>query len=288
MQEIFDVLLILSAFGGGILGAAIGALPSFIFCGLLVIVGEVLVIAGGPAVITSNIAFGPFFGPHIGFAAGVAAAAYAAKRGYMPSGKDTASPLMKLGKWDILFVGGIFGVVGYLVNGFFVALGFATDTVALTVVTSAIIVRLIWSNTGVFGKYDPKLSSSRWNIPESIAWVPFQMNPGQLIMIGLGVGLISSYAALITGSAVIGFGIAATSLIFAMIIGGVPVIHHIALPAALAAIATNSIFVGALFGILGAFAGEFFARIFHDWGDTQIDPPAAAIATLTTVILFVL
>lgn len=287
MENLFDLAMILAAFGGGLFGAAIGAVPAFIFCGLLVIVGEAIVMTGGTALVTSQIAFGPF-GPHIGFAAGVAAAAYAAKKGYMENGGDVGSPLMKLGKWDVLFVGGVFGVLGYLINGVFAAIGTPTDTIALTVVLSAIIARVLWGKTGVFGTHDPEKSNSRWNVPESHAWIPFQMYPGQLLMIGLGVGILSSFLSLSTGSAVIVFGIVATSLLFALTVGGTPVSHHIALPAALAAMATGSVFVGAIFGILGAFVGEFYARLFNSWGDTFIDPPAAAIATLTTVVLLFL
>ncbi|NPV43637.1 MAG: hypothetical protein HPY70_06630 [Firmicutes bacterium] len=287
MEGLFDISLILSAFGGGLFGAALGGLPSFILCGFITLMGEAVALAGGPATVTTGIAFGTFFGPHIGFAGGVAAAAYAAKKGHI-AGRDILTPLVKFGKWDILLVGGIFGILGYFIQGFFAGIGTPTDTIALTVVISAIVARLLWSDTGVFGKHDPKKSNSRWNVPESIAWLPFQMKAGQLIMIGLGVGLASSYISLLTGSAVIGFGIAASSLIILQVMGAGPVTHHIALPAALAALATNSIIVGGIFGVVGAFVGEFFARLFYDWGDTHIDPPAAAIATLTAVIILFL
>jgi hypothetical protein len=45
-----------------------------------------------------------------------------------------------------------------------------------------------------------------------------------------------------------------------------------------AALATGSLAVGIVFGVVGAFAGELFARLFLIHGDTHIDPPAAAIA----------
>lgn len=64
---------ILVAFGGGIFGAAIGALAAFEFVGLLVIAMAVVqIITGAP----SDFITFPFglFGPHTGgFAAGVAA-----------------------------------------------------------------------------------------------------------------------------------------------------------------------------------------------------------------------
>jgi len=286
-MDLLDLQLILSAVGGGIFGAALGPLPAFIFCGVVVLAGEVALIAAGTGVITTSIGFGTFFGPHIAFAGGVAAAAYAARKGYLGSGRDILTPLMKLGRWDVLLVGGIFGVGAFFINGLLAETGMPSDTIAITVIISAIIARILWSDTGVFGRHDPKKSSSRWRPPEEVAWLPFQMHFGQLLLIGLGMGLASAYVTILTGSLFFGYGIAAASLIILEIKGAGPVTHHIALPASIGAIATGSIVMGGVFGILGAFAGEFFARLFYDWGDTHIDPPACAIAVLTTVaILF--
>ena len=59
-------------------------------------------------------AWGPLFGPHIAFAGGVAAAAYAAKTGKLKSGgKDIVASLMGLNAPDVLLVGGVFGSLGY-------------------------------------------------------------------------------------------------------------------------------------------------------------------------------
>ena len=59
-------------------------------------------------------------------------------------------------------------------------------------------------------------------------------------MIGLGAGLPSAWAALQLGEAgggVVGFGIAAASLMFLYAGAKMPVTHHIMLPAAVAALA---------------------------------------------------
>ena len=82
----------------------------------------------------------------------------------------------------------------------------------------------------------------------------------------------------------LGFGIAAASLIFLQFGGTLPVTHHIALPAALAALASGSIIVGAAFGVIGAVLGEFFSRLMLVHGDTHIDPPAAAIGATVLVL----
>ena len=103
----------LAAFAGGAFGAAIGALPAFIFTGFAVIGGEAAALGGGEeataeaAAYTGLVGFGPVFGPHISFAAGAAAAAYAAKQGYIDDGKNI---LWAAGTnhMDVLIVGGLF------------------------------------------------------------------------------------------------------------------------------------------------------------------------------------
>ena len=77
-MSIFELV---AAFGGGMFGAAVGALPAFIITGVLAIVCGVVSMAGGDPTSTVNvIAFGSFLGPHIAFAGGVAASAFAHKK----------------------------------------------------------------------------------------------------------------------------------------------------------------------------------------------------------------
>ena len=40
--------------------------------------------------------------------------------------------------------------------------------------------------------------------------------------------------------------------------------------------------------MLSAWCAELFARLWHDHGNTHIDPPAAAIWPMTTVVLTLL
>ena len=269
-----------AAFGGGAFAAAIGALPAFILTGFAVLAGVAAAVGGGTAIL-DHIAFGPFLGPHISFAAGVAATAYAYRKGLLPSGRDLTPPLMGLSRPDVLAVGGLFGVLGYLIERSLQAIGLGpwTDAIALTVVVSAIVARLAFGSTGLFGT--PGKTGARFRPDDAACWVRWQEKPGQILLIGLGAGLPSAYVALTLGApagAVAGFGVAAASLIFAQVGGKTPVTHHIALPAAVAALATGSLAAGVAFGVVGAFAGELFARLFLIHGDTHIDPPAAAIA----------
>ena len=279
---------ILAAFGGGIFGAAIGALPAFEFVGFLVIVGVGIQMATGQSTFF-GIPFGAF-GPHVGgFASGVAAVAYAARRGKTETGRNIAAGMMGLNSPDVLLIGGLFGIFGYVVQwalnlipGFGAGLAW-TDTVALTVVISAIVARLIFGKTGLFGKVGT--GQHRYAPTDSTKWLAWQSKPLQLVVIGLGVGLMAGFLAVEFGSpgVFLAFGIAAASLILLQFGVQIPVTHHIALPSAIAAAASGSIIWGGVFGILCAFVGEFMADTFLVHGDTHIDPPAATIAPMTTI-----
>src|SRR6056297_1583518 len=152
------ILLAITALAGGAFGAAIGALPAFIFTGFVVFLGEGIAIVqrevGGaiPAIgegelaagVTGVIGFGPITGPHIAFAGGVAATAYAGKK-YPEMEPDDwdyhfgKNILYAFGtKPDILAVGAVFGIIGMLINQFGAALLVVdgtgvTDTIALAV-----------------------------------------------------------------------------------------------------------------------------------------------------------
>ncbi len=293
LEETMTVIGLLAAFGGGIFGAAIGALPAFEFVGFLVMIGVAVQIGVSPA--ETNFFGIPFgmFGPHVGgFASGVAAAAYAASRGKLDSGRNIVAGMMGLNSPDVLLVGGAFGILGYLIQwGLAQVPNFGagipwTDTVALTVVISAIIARLLFGKTGLFGKAEP--GRAFYAPSDKAKWLSFQSEPLQLTVIGLGVGLMAGYLGATYGApgVFLSFGIAAASLIFLQFGVLVPVSHHIALPAAIVAASSGSIVWAGIAGILCAFVGEFYARTFLSHGDTHIDPPACTIATMTLIFNF--
>ncbi len=275
----FSLIGLIIAFGGGIFGASLGAVPAFAFVGVLVLVGVAIQAAGGDGSFTGTVAFG-YFGPHVGgFAAGVAAAGYAASKGKLDSGRNVGVGLM-INQPDVLLIGGLFGMVGYVINWVFGLVGFAwTDTVALTVATSGIIVRLIWGKTGVTGKVASGQSR----------YAAFSDHLLTNIVLGLGVGIFSAALVLgvgvAKGGSVLGFGFSAFSLIFAIMGLKIPATHHISLPAAVATAASGGLIWGIIFGILGSLLGEFWGNTLNDHGDTHIDPPAATIATLTSLSL---
>src|SRR6478609_10186820 len=146
----FDVLSLLLAAGGGFFAAAIGGLHAFVFTGFLVLAGQAVIMAGGTPDLLTYGAFGPLFGPHISFAGGVAAVAYAARTGKEVGGKDIGVPLIGIERPDVLLVGAGFGMIGYVIQ-FLLAkipgIGGLWDSVALTVILSAFIVRLAFGRS---------------------------------------------------------------------------------------------------------------------------------------------
>jgi len=310
----------LGAAAGGAFGAALGALPAFIFTGFMVMGGAFSGLPGGQGAVGGvSLGFGPVFGPHISFAAGAAAAAYAADRGIMQSGfdyhngKDIGYALGS--RPDVLAVGALFGVFGIALEQTLRNLAVPTDPIAITVVASAFLHRIVfgYSVVGVVSdKAEGLLDMGPFEREETreagevVAdggmaaedrfavepWLPHMYKWSHVASIGLFAGLASAYATLQTGSPFIGFGISAATLVFLQLgVEQTPVTHHITLPAGTAYLAFiaegnaalaglgdgAAVFLAGLFGVLGALIGEAFQRVFYAHGDTHVDPPAASI-----------
>jgi len=337
------LLGLLAAAAGGFLGAGIGGNFAFVLTGFSVLFAWGVVMTDttlwgvDPSAAFNYIAFGPFVGPHIAFAGGVAAAAYATKKGYLKDGKDVTSPLAGLGRPSVLMVGSAFGVLGYLIQIGYSKIpwfGGHTDSVALTVVTSGIIARLVFGtnpygkgsllNPENFrtGKKEKGAFLGKFDTDEKHAWVPYQETPAQFSAMGLFFGLAAAGAGLMLAinfpfmagnASTFPFAISAVIILFLILGYDMPVQHHVTIVGALGAVlffpvlqgqgdqglayyasikemassdwmsAVGAILIGAGFGWLGAFWGEFFNRIWHARGTTHIDPPASAIWLTTTI-----
>ena len=66
---------VLTAFGSGVLGACLGAMPSVIMCGVAVCIGMVGAVSGSGFNWLTDMAFGMFLGPQVSFAPACVAAA---------------------------------------------------------------------------------------------------------------------------------------------------------------------------------------------------------------------
>lgn len=273
-----DLMMMIAAFGGGLLGALMGALPVFILVGFVGVAG-LSAVSGAPIDLVGGVAFGPFLGPHIAFGGGVAAAAFAHRKGKLEAGGNILEPLVKFNDPVVLIVGGLFGVLAYMINYLYgTVLHIPTDTVAMTVLTSGIIARLIFGKSGIIGNTKVE---NRIYFPKGTALLT-------LMVIGLGVGAVSSYYTVTTGVVTLAFCISAASLAFAQMGFAVPATHHISLVSAYAASATGNIYMGIVFGILAAIVGEVINLVFNSHCDSHIDPPAGTIFIMSLLIFTLL
>ena len=333
------MLLLIAAAAGGAFGAAIGALPAFIFTGFVVFLGEGLgfvnrqlggtelevgqgALAGG---FSGIIGFGAVTGPHIAFAGGVAASAYAGKKypEMEPDGWDYhfgKNILYAFGtKPDILAVGAVFGVLGMLINQFGAAVLSVdgtglTDTIALSVFLTAFIARGVFgypivgkpAGSGLldmspFEREDPhpKADGGSTEHEGRLAtepWLPHQYRWSGVATIGLVGGILGGYIYLLTGSIFLGYAISAISLLFLNLgVEKIPVTHHITLIGAVGAVVvapevSNDVLpllAAGVFGVGSGLLGELTQRLFYAHSGTHVDPPAMAIA-ISMVLVAVL
>lgn len=279
---------VIAGLAGGMLGAAIGALPALSLAGILLLVGE----RGGIADVgleqtpfdvalaplgAAGPGLGPVLGPHVAFAGGVAAAAFVgrketfdttfryhqAKNISKPLGSDPAT----------LLVGGTFGVFGVLLARLLVGLEVPVDPVFFAVVVSAFVHRIAFGYplVGHTRNLDnsvldmsPHEADARWG-EDSFqtaqgtegrkvveVWLPDHYEWGNVAVLGLGVGIASGYLAVATGNPFLAFGVSLASLLFlAAGLYSLPVTHHMALPAGIAGIAVAAEF-DPLIGIVAA------------------------------------
>ena len=334
--EEFAVLFVASL-AGGAFGAALGALPAFVFTGFVVFLGEGIAIlqrgvagqvdtmsAGELAVgITGVIGFGAVTGPHIAFAGGVAASAYAGMK-YPELAPDEwpyhfgKNILVAFGtKPDILAVGAVFGVIGMLItqvaNGVFVnVLGTTppTDFVAVSVFATAFLARPVFGYPVVgkpagAGFLDMSPFERRERRPQADdgpaehtgrlatePWLDHQYKWANVTAIGVVGGILGGYIWIQTGSVFLGYAISTISLLFLTLgVGKIPVTHHITLIGSTGAVVVDPIggsvaalLAAGVFGAASGLVGEVAQRLFYAHSGTHVDPPAIAIATMMFVV----
>jgi len=294
-----DFTTLIFAFFAGIFASTIGPLMTFVFCGIFGIVGVAAVAAGIQFDILGTFAFGIWFGPHVAFAGGVAALAYANKRGYIETARDITLPMMGMKKPDVLIVGGLFGALGYVTNYLVsMALPGKIDTIAASIMITSIFAKLIFDNSGLFGTVDAEDQKlgGRYSIYAKNNWCPWQATPPMLMTLALGIGGLAAFtvkallATSIAGlAAPLMFLICAVPLALFFVGLPVPVTHHIAIGAGYAVYASGgNILWGFAGAIIGAFLGEFFARLWLVYGKTHIDPPACSVAFTSLLMLGIL
>jgi hypothetical protein len=286
MQEI--ILWLALAFCGGVFGAAVGGLCSFVFCGLAALISSAFMLAGHKELAgwtDAWLTWGPLLGAQTSFVGGGWAAVYAKHRAGFHNGRDICKPLVSLNRPDVLAIGGLGGMCGafmtwlfwllpsYTVGGQAMA---SSNSVACGVAVAAIIGRLTCGKSGLFGKVPAGVK--RWVGNDSCCWVPWQHDSGQLMLLALAIGLPS---ALLTyanpATHLMMFGVMTVLYLFMILGQGVIAGHHFAICAYFAVAATGNAAWGLAFAVLCGFLTEIFAFTFTAYGDSHIDPPTCGI-----------
>lgn len=277
------------AFTGGIVGAGLGLTPSFIVYGILGL-GGIL----GQSYFLNNDILGVFAVPASCFAGSVASLAFAARTPkYRIVGTlgfksicCTVNPLVYL-------VGGAAGAVGYWMMNAFSSMGFPADCGAVSIVISALFVRVVIGRAGILScraQYIARLAKHLW-----------VYLPNALILPGV-LGFISALVVYETQYVFLCFYLSAASLLFLQADGDFPVTHHITLTASYAASVAAEPAVGIIAAIVAAIIAQILfesARVLMNYGQvyeseddpqtmaSHIDPPACAIAALSFMIFMI-
>lgn len=314
----FELSSLILAFCTGCVGGSLGALQAFIFTGLVGLGGLGLLAAGIGDVIGS-IAFGFWFAPPMAFLGGVLATTYAKARGLTDSGKNIATPMITTKRIDVVLMGGVGGLIGWIVSNLLTGadyLGIKADGGAITIWLVSICIKLVFDKS-LFGTVpeEIKAKGGRFSTKHDSCWSPAQRSYGMKFIIGLMWGGVAAYAAYLTTQAGVNSGsdalrdtgyyitffISASSLMFATMGFGMPTTHHITLPAAYAVynlMAANN-FAGDLslinlmvwgmaIGIAGGLIADLLSDVFMVYGDVHIDPPAMGICVTSMFCMYVL
>lgn len=294
-----SILNLIAAFGGGVFAASIGAMPAFIMTGVFAVVGAVAGMCGAADasnVLVNYLAFGSFFGPHIAFAGGVASAAYAKKKGISENGADIVTACAGYNAPDVLLIGGVFGVIGFLFKELVVVNIFAgtisnrlvTDAPGFTVFCSALLVRLVFG--GKLRTGDSSISKGSALANTIVIGLCYSLMIAGVYLAAIEVGVpVETFGGLYH---VLVFGMAAIGLIFAEF--GQPFFgcHHIVIIAAETVVQcynnTGNIWMALImaiiFGTVSAIICDVETNLINSGTDSHIDGPACAILIMTFVV----
>lgn len=295
------IVTVLTAFVSGVLGTGLGAVCAVIMTAVAALLGVAANIAGADYNLVNEIAFGMFLGPQVSFGPACCAAAYAWKRGYLEDSHDVFTPLISLNHPDILVVGGLFAIAGWYLNiGISAVANGGIDSVALTVTLISIAAKIVFGGSPIGTVEGGK---SRFGV-DSPCWLTWQTSATgyHMLVVGGGVGMLAGYivvtmcrmaqdtgnVALANMSTLPVWGIAVVCFMFMATGRNIPVFHHIGLCAAYAAkmafdggAGEGALVWAVAFGILGAYMGDWLAKLFDVNGAGYVDPPSASIAVLS-------
>ncbi len=272
------------AFFGGIFGAYVGSVTSFVFCGLMGLIGIGVYVATGSMDFITNVAFGPIFTPQIAFAGGVAAASYygmKSRKQLVPAdmvlpGNNIVAPLATTGDFPTLLVGGVFAMLSQAICILLRDYApFKSDSPAVALIIVAFVGRLIFDDSGVMGKNFKLSERLNYNLNQ----MAFHLLAAYAIALGM------TYFVKVTGVPTFGFLLGGLVLAFGMFGVPVPANHHVSMVAAFAFGVIPNIWIAAIFGPLAWLTADVLARLFNTDVESHIDPPAFTIALFSLILL---
>lgn len=302
-----SVLEMCLAFAGGCVGASVSALGGFLLFGVCGVIGFLYLLITGQDAWLVSLAGGVLLKPSVCFLGGVAATAYARRKGLILCGKDIGRALVSFRRFDVIAVGGIGGVAGYLVNRFFDSvLGGKLDTVAVTVFSVSLCLKYAW---GLTKTSDCAASSHAVQSPfrffERLAQPAGKTELS--ILVGLLAGGLTWWLSMDQRTAqyapLLAFCISAVVLYFLFMAVPVPATHHFSGPAGYAVVTWIAAHGGGpasgmeiaavlMWGVaasnIGMLAGDAMGRVFFTEGDIHVDPPAMGIMLASVLIMGVL
>lgn len=280
------VQALIAAFGGGLLGACMGGLPTITLWGAVLMIAGTANVATGNAEVLWAFGFNPLIGAQCAFIGGASAACYAWRIKRLPSGQDISKPLSSLQRVDVLCFGGIAGVLGLCVQSLGEYFQIPTDNVALSVVVIGWLTRFA---------LDPHWLSSRKealkNTEGYCGFFPKGKDLATLLFMGFFIGFGGGLASYMMGNNMILFGLALVFIIYIQTGFGGYTWHHMVLIGSTIGVQTGGSLYGLFWaGIMAAVTGVIcrcIENLTMPGTNSYIDPPVTSIAIGTSLTILI-
>ncbi len=265
----------------GIVGTIFGGTQTFIMTGFAGIFIYGLKAAGIESAFLTDTLLNTVFLPAIIFNAASVASAYASRK-HDIEGWDVNHSLLFTHDPLVSLMGGVGGLIGYLIFAFAQFINLPADQGSFSVILVGILTRLVFGH-------------GHWVNPNATAYYKKEGPRYWAFQAINAVGICGLTAAVLSyvdpAFYNIVFNISAALILlsgFDAMRRTYPTTHHETLVVAYAMAATGgNVVVSALFGIVANLIYLLFARYFNENCDTHIDPPAVAIE-ICSLVLFTL
>lgn len=268
-----SLFIIIASFLGGIVGALVGSVQACMLAGFIGIFMHCF-----PETPLLSELLSASFIPFISFGGGVAATAFASKiRKHQIGGSDIARSLAFSGDTLVLLVSGLFGVFGAVFAWGIGKIGVEGDGGALSLIASAIIIRLAFGDGVLINKDIKNISKYKDGKKE---WI-------FIIFFGACIGFMAGWLADKSGAAFLPFFISLASLVFFFIDESFLASHHITIIAGYAYLVTGNVVWATVWGLIASIVCTIVGDLFNANESSHFDPPATTIGILSVIIYLI-